>query len=488
MFKRSRGLLLSAVAAAAIAAPVLAQTAGDAPPGPPQAPARVEVTAGQRHLMKAYGLSAAEAAERLSLEAGISQLAERLGRENPDDFGGVWIEHEPTYKIVVAFKSAELRNDIRETVQPELRRYVQIRNVRTSARERDALTDRIVAALAALGVDYVSYYEHRTDDMVIEAGSDASVGRIRQALPTDLQSFVKIVRGNVPQRTQASGQVSGDSVYPGWWFSAASGGGYSCTFAFAAKDNLGRPGILTAAHCPNTPFIYYSTPTPHWVSLSAPQAEWNAPNTKYDYQFHRTDGLASGAWLSYDNSSTKIYATDPAGTSYKSYSSQNVISGYASSGYFKVVGTYGYTAQVVGNVMCKTGHSTGLTCGQITHGWYTFNGAKGWIETGNSTQFIYATWGDSGGAVFTSPTAAGDVKAAGISTAATIYDPTPNPDGSTNNSGDEKPCLQSMENSMSYPNPLAPSSPAITDCRLVHMPIDYVDDQQLITIVTQPAS
>jgi hypothetical protein len=137
--------------------------------------------------------------------------------------------------------------------------------------------------------------------------------------------------------------------------------------------------------------------------------------------------------------------------------------------------------------MCKTGRSTGLTCGQITHGYYALNGTKGWIQTGKSSQFIYATWGDSGGAVFTSPNAKGEIKAAGISTAATIYDPTPNPDGSTNSSGDERPCLSTMKNNTSFSTTLSPGVAAIDDCYLIHMPIDYVDDQQLLTVNTQAA-
>ncbi len=205
------------------------------------------------------------------------------------------------------------------------------------------------------------------------------------------------------------------------------------------------------------------------------------------YRYYLTSGLVTGAWLSFDNSSTKIYAKAPDGTSYTGNSAQNIIGGYAANGYFAVTGTYGYYDQKAGDVICKTGHSTGFTCGQVTHGSYTYNGAKGWIETGLSSQFIYSTWGDSGGAVFTSPNSKGEIKAAGVIAAAITYDPTPNSDGTTNNSGDEKPCLSTMENNSAYSTSLNPGVAAITDCRMVHMPIDYVDDQQLLTIMTQPA-
>jgi hypothetical protein len=35
-----------------------------------------------------------------------------------------------------------------------------------------------------------------------------------------------------------------------------------------------------------------------------------------------------------------------------------------------------------------------------------------------------------------------------------------------------------------YKSNLSGTQPAISDCRMVHMPIDYVDDQQLITVPT----
>lgn len=234
--------------------------------------------------------------------------------------------------------------------------------------------------------------------------------------------------------------------------------------------------------------MYRANPSPHWLSLafSSLVDHWY-PGQKYDYRFYRTAGISTGAWLWFDNSSTKIYGTDLNGTSLAGSSSANVISGYPSDGYWKVVGTYGYYDQKVGDVICKSGHSSGLTCGKVTHGWYTYNGAKGWIETGESAQKYYAFAGDSGGAVFTSPVNGG-VKAAGIVSAATIYDPTLNADGTSNDSGDERVCSAEMEGNAAYDSNLYPGVAQIADCRMVHMPIDYIDDHQLLTVMTQPAS
>ncbi len=153
---------------------------------------------------------------------------------------------------------------------------------------------------------------------------------------------------------------------------------------------------------------------------------------------------------------------------YYEYSSRNFISGHPSDGYFKVVGTSGYHDQNVGQTVCKSGRTSGLTCGKITHGWATHNGVTGWIETGESSQYLYAFRGDSGGAVFRTPTSTGTIVALGIVSAGSIE----NPDGIPDN-GDEGPCTADTE-TLGYTG----------DCRMIHMPIDYIDDHQLLTVET----
>lgn len=171
--------------------------------------------------------------------------------------------------------------------------------------------------------------------------------------------------------------------------------------------------------------------------------------------------LATGPWIYYQNGEI----SDP---SYYSYSSRNLISGYPSGGYFKVIGTSGYYDQKVGQTVCKSGRTSGLTCGKITHGWATHNGVSGWIETGESAQYIYAWRGDSGGAVFRTPSSSGTIVALGIVSAGAIQNPDGIPD-----SGDEAACTSDSEAlGINY------------DCWMIHMPIDYIDDHQFLTVET----
>lgn len=459
--KLACALLLTGTAAAIASAqtPTAPAPAPKAPPPPSEERVtKVDVNAGQRYLMARHKISAEDAAERLALEDEVSKLANRLRESDPDDFGDLWIEHEPTYRIVVAFLNNEDRAALRDSIAPNLRRYVQFKQVKTSWKQREAMVEQVAAAIKPLGIDYYSYYDHRTDSLVIQTEADRAVQQIRQAIPNSLQSFVTIRKGKVPKNLQVTGARAGDILHGGWWYylSTAGGNWHDCSFAFNAKDNMNRPVILSAGHCIQPAYVYY---TDHWVTLPAPFRD--VETGKYDYQAQLITGLGTGPWVYYQNGEI----SDPA---YHSFSSRNLISGYPADGYFKVVGTSGYYDQKVGQTVCKSGRTSGLTCGKITHGWATVNGVSGWIETGESSQYIYAWGGDSGGAVFRTPTSTGTIVALGIVSKGTVF----NPDGLPN-TGDEQACTSDTE----YLGDTG-------DCRMIHMPIDYIDDHQLLTVET----
>jgi streptogrisin D len=433
-------------------------TAKMPPPPSEERVSRADIPAGQRYLMDRHKISAAEAAERIALEEEVSRLANKLRESDPDDFGDLWIEHEPVYRIVVAFLNNEDRTALRESIAPNLRRYVQFKQVKTSWKQREALIERIIAALKPLGIEYYSHYDHRTDSVVIQTQADRAVQQIRQAIPSELQSFVTIRKGRVPQKIQATGARAGDYLHGGWWYYLSNAGGnwHECSFAFNAKDNQNRPVILSAGHCGHPTYIYYSD---HWVSLAPPIQDHESG--KYDYQAQLITGLTSGPWVYFQNGEI----SDPV---YYTYSSRNYIPGYNADGYFKVVGTSGYYDQKVGQTVCKSGRTSGLTCGKITHGWATWNGVTGWIETGQSSQYINAYNGDSGGAVFRTPTSTGTIVALGIVVGAEKDDQDGVP-----GTGDEFACTSDSE-SLGYTG----------DCWIIHMPIDYIDDHQLLTVET----
>jgi hypothetical protein len=52
---------------------------------------------------KTYRVSIEEAKWRLSKEQYVGEMGNRIEAGSPDTFGGIWIEHEPVFRVVVRF-------------------------------------------------------------------------------------------------------------------------------------------------------------------------------------------------------------------------------------------------------------------------------------------------------------------------------------------------------------------------------------------------
>lgn len=104
MIKYAQNGVLTLAAALIFVTQAAAQP--DSPPSEPKAAARSDTPAGERYLMDLYKISAADAKERIALQDQVSALVLTLGQTNSDSFGGIWIQHEPVYKIMIGFKDA----------------------------------------------------------------------------------------------------------------------------------------------------------------------------------------------------------------------------------------------------------------------------------------------------------------------------------------------------------------------------------------------
>jgi hypothetical protein len=100
------------------------------PQAPPPDPMTAEVTrndtAGVNFLSRRYGLSAPQAREQLALQQEISALAERLTKDDPSHFGGIFVDHKPPFKVSVLLTDAATRNNFRDQLPPQLRQFVQL--------------------------------------------------------------------------------------------------------------------------------------------------------------------------------------------------------------------------------------------------------------------------------------------------------------------------------------------------------------------------
>ena len=275
-------------------------------------------------------------------------------------------------------------------------------------------------------------------------GSAADRAIASKAVPAELAPDLIVSVGDLPRDLQ-SGYAAGDYTYGGWPLYTAPNDP-RCTSGFVVKMSDASYGVTTAGHCSTVnPSIWVNN---HYVTLN-PAVVWT--NTGYyDFKVHPSGQLTTYGYVWYVNNQP-----------IRGYESiVNSVAGYPNSGYFGIEDGLYKVAHVVGSTMCKSGQRTGLSCGQIvsTNATYTTEDGvsrSGMIALGNSSQRVLGYSGDSGGPVFTPPTAGGTVPPAGSVSSA-------------NGPASGGPC----------------DTTVYTGCQLYYMPIDRINDAQPMQVVT----
>jgi hypothetical protein len=100
---------------------------------------------------KQFGITTEEAIERLQFQDGIGTLNVVLQANETDTFGGLWVEHEPDYRVVVLFTRREER-----TIRPYLAgkpyaHLVEVRRARYTLAELETIYAQTARELEKLG-------------------------------------------------------------------------------------------------------------------------------------------------------------------------------------------------------------------------------------------------------------------------------------------------------------------------------------------------
>jgi hypothetical protein len=426
----------------------------DAPRRPPVPSERKSggsgVEAQIRYLQDSYKLSEADARDRYETMLEIDKLIATARAEDPDAFAGVWVEHEPAFKVLVAFAGNDDRAAFASKVSPKLRRHLQLRKMRKSLAGSEEELATLFAALRAGGVDFTAAFEPTSQKYVVTVENDAGSGRLQGLVPSALRDLVQIRKGPVAHDVQ-SGVQTGDAVY-GAWDALNASGYYECTFAFAGRNSNGRDSILTSAHCSTlNPRIQE---TGHLVTL--PAAFDSRLEGDYDFRAHEVVGMSTGYWVYFVNSKPV--------RGYPSY--VNTVPGFYSDGYFTVSATLKGNViyngnHYVGLPVCKSGSRTGFTCGTVTassvNGTANGRAYTGMVRVGRSKQTVTAFSGDSGAPIFSWPDSGYNITAFGIMKAAEEHQET---------DGTILPCV----NGQAYKG-------VVYDCGYFYMPIDRVNDR-----------
>lgn len=244
------------------------------------------------HLMQAYRISEEVAQDRIEIQNEVVELAKRLNAESDPNYAGIWIEHEPVYRVVVAFADQQDRREFRTSLSPRLQRHVKIIPVAKSRRQSDQDTQQLIASLRALGDDFSGWFDETTQRFVVGVETAGARGKALQLIPPQLRGQVDVVVKKLPKPEVGppTGVQSGDFIAGGYWVYISTDPAHpnpaQCTFGFPVRYGPSRlPGVLTAAHCYNplqpTPIAYWYNG--HWIRFDAANPIVRKYETTYDY-------------------------------------------------------------------------------------------------------------------------------------------------------------------------------------------------------------
>jgi len=285
-----------------------------------------------------------EAIRRLKLQSTIGELDAELAEKEQDAFAGLWIQHQPEYRVIVQFtRNGEV------TIRPYIENgplagIVEIRTASVTLSELEAARTQASQVAQELGVrahSGINVLENRTELYVLNpAQLDDALRKANLRLPANVE-VVKV--DELPREVT--------DIFGGKALS-------TCTSGFSVRNASWTKGVTTAGHCSNSQ-AYNGTNLPFQSGTTG---------GVYDIQWHTAPGFTVRN-LVFDGT-------------YNRY----------------IYGVKFRSNQSVGEWVCKYGMTTGYACGTIVD--KQFDGVNVRVNTG-------VQGGDSGGPWFWNNTAYG---------------------------------------------------------------------------------
>lgn len=186
---------------------------------------------------KEFGTTLDEAQHRLDLQIEIGDLDQRLAASEAGTFAGLWIQHEPDFKVITKFT-----DDGESTIRP----YISEGNLEdlvdvgkassTLASLRSAQTAAIEKAmsLSAVFESGINVFDNRVEIYTLDREALKSV---LDGAGLTLSNKVNIVE--VPHLSVPTTDIHGGLALT------------TCTSGFSVKHTDGTKGVTSAAHCPS---------------------------------------------------------------------------------------------------------------------------------------------------------------------------------------------------------------------------------------------
>lgn len=293
-----------------------------------------------------HGVSRATALREIADLPLVAGLEAQIEAQLPKQFAGVWISHDPTYRVVVALVDGKVGTA--ESMAREMGLASPVEQIEASHSYAELVSLADDLRTRRLEPDYTVKVDLRSNRVVVRVlDFDAFVER----LDGKAASASNVIIERVPR-------LGGPSIYAGL-------STLTCTFGFTVRKNgTTTEGITTAAHCPDTQ---------SYAGTNLPLV--NASNGSADTQWHTTPGMTDEARMK----------TSASGTT------RNVTSRTM------------YSNVVIGQTICKYGYTTGYGCGEVEEK----EADAPWVpnQTGRYISLKrcgtdLSTEGDSGGPVF----------------------------------------------------------------------------------------
>lgn len=316
-----------------------------------------------------YRVPVSEAQRRMARVPAIAQLEQRLQRELPESFAGLYIEHLPTYRVVVRFTRTPKALLARYTKDPVFVAQLAPRPLELLRGAQEELS----AQLSGAGVAFESGVDVKASRIDLYVLDTAAAAKRLSGLMA-VADYIKVHQ--VPALMTTTAMVGGNRV---------DGSTQSCTTGFNVFNAARELGVITAGHCDNA-LTYIGSPN---VTL-AYQNEQNGGSL--DLQWNKQSGgtpqeqsnqikLVGGPQATMDITSETTAANLPLGAT-----------------------------------VCKMGITTNYTCGEVAdkNAQAMYAGSVGtYIRVHNASNQVMTAAGDSGGPVFGTNTAYGLVHGRG---------------------------------------------------------------------------
>jgi len=309
-----------------------------------------------------HNITVEEARQDAALVDEARVLQGALQRDFPSEFAGLWIDREPTLKVVVAL-TKDRSGDVRQLASALLMPYLESRVYRRSLKELEAAA----ANLATPNVPQAVGINLRTNQIEVEVLGD-QLNNVRQ----QLEGLVPSGLVHIVEATQLPTPVA---IYGGLNHQTTCGG-LQGTIGFSVKRDTGTlTGVVTAGHLANCGTV-------NGVTL--------------DFRNEHNTGIADAQWFSSNAAELPQFQFNESG------------------GIRQVRSTRSRASIVVGETICKYGRTTGYECGEVERTNFDVDGPFGgfsavFIQVRDCAGADLAAPGDSGGPAFFGTAAIGIV-------------------------------------------------------------------------------